>query len=108
MTFEQTIGHISDRFGQRVSVSVSGIMGDNGEQSVVMTVTGTLGPAFRMGEERAVEYANLAGDPTVVFGFEEFDKAVMFYFGPDEFRDAHVSGNTLRVWTGPDRTELSM
>lgn len=70
-----------------------------------MWATGTLKPAWEMGEKRTG--AIRAAPSMEAFGFDELPAVVSVVDG-GEFRDAAVSGDTLTVWIGADNTEISL
>jgi hypothetical protein len=98
MTFEETMGHISDRFGRRITVMVGG-RSERGP-AVGVIATGTLAPG--LDEQRlAVLNENVPESVIQAFSFEEAPE-VRVYFDPSEFRDASVHGDRLTIHVGED------
>ncbi len=98
MTFAETMGLISDRFGRRVSVTVSG-RGERGP-ATAMTVVGTLGPGLNE-QQLAASHHNIPDETIHAFGFTETPD-VRVWFAPQEFRDAEVHGDRITVQVGDD------
>lgn len=98
MTFNETMGLISDRFGRRITVSISG-MSERGP-ATAMSATGTLAPGFSEAEQDAMHH-NEPHLTIQAFSLEEAPD-VLIYCDPSEFRDARVHMDKLSVHVGED------
>lgn len=98
MTFEETMGLISDRYGRRITVTISG-RHERGPVAA-MHATGTLTTGFTP-ERLEVMHENVPEAVIHVFSFEEAPETRV-YFDPSEFRDAKVHLDELSVHVGQD------
>jgi hypothetical protein len=98
VTFAETMGHIADRFGRHIRVSIRG-RGERGP-ALAADAVGTLAPGWDDGHLEAV-HENLPNDVIHAFGLEELP-AFRVYFDPSEFRGATISGDRLTIHVGGD------
>lgn len=96
MTFAEAMGQVSDRFGRRMRVTISG-RSERGP-ALAADVVGVLAPGWDQDQLSAAQ-ANLPEDTVHAFGFEDAPH-IRLYFSPEEFRHASVNGDQLIIHTG--------